>query len=126
MQAWPDMTDEHGFADRMNSMPKHVASTTLETAQWNATVVRGDLAKESAVLKEQYEQDILIYGSAKLVRSLIAQGLVDELKLWIRPVVVGEGRKLFEGGETSTWTLADTTVFSSGALVLDYRPAAAE
>ncbi|MEU4208428.1 dihydrofolate reductase family protein [Streptomyces sp. NPDC026206] len=123
VQAWPGMTDEDGFADRMNAMPKHVVSTTLETAEWNATLVQGDLAKEVAALKERYEQDILIYGSGALIRSLIAEGLVDELKLWVHPVVVGEGKRLFpEGTPTSKWALAGTTTFSSGAIVLDYRP----
>ncbi|GAA0485103.1 dihydrofolate reductase family protein [Streptomyces stramineus] len=122
-KVWPGMTDEDGFADRINGMPKHVVSTTLESAEWNATVVKGALAEEVTALKERYERDILVYGSAALIRSLIAEGLVDELKLWVHPVVVGEGKRLFpDGTETSKWTLAGTTPFSSGALILDYRP----
>ncbi|MCA6092397.1 dihydrofolate reductase family protein [Streptomyces sp. SCA3-4] len=127
VQAWPGMTDEDGFADRMNSMPKHVASTTLRTTEWNATLIDGDLAQEVAALKERYENDILIYGSGALIRSLIAEGLVDELKLWIHPVVVGKGKRLFpEGAPASTWVPAGTTTFTSGAMVLDYRPAGQE
>ncbi|MEU5051303.1 dihydrofolate reductase family protein [Streptomyces sp. NPDC021096] len=123
VQAWPGMTDEDGFADRMNSMPKHVVSTTLETTEWNATLVKGDLAEEVAALKERYERDILVYGSGALIRSLVTEGLVDELKLWIHPVVVGEGKRLFpEGTQMSRWTLAGTKTFDSGALILDYRP----
>ncbi|MGW1072306.1 dihydrofolate reductase family protein [Streptomyces sp. NPDC002537] len=123
-QAWPGMTDEQGFAERMNSMPKHVVSTTLETAEWNnSTPLKGDLGKEIPALKERYAKDVLVYGSGALVRSLIAEGLLDELKLWVHPVVVGEGKRLFpEGTPMSKWELAGTTTFGSGALVLDYRP----
>ncbi|MET9646506.1 dihydrofolate reductase family protein [Streptomyces syringium] len=123
-QAWPGMTDEDGFADRINAMPKHIASATLESAEWNAEVIKGDLGEQVTALKETYERDILIYGSGALIRSLITEGLVDELKLWVHPVVVGKGKRLFpEGAPTSTWELGGTTTFASGALILDYRPA---
>jgi dihydrofolate reductase len=124
--AWPHLRDAEGeFAVRMNTMPKHVVSTTLERAEWsNTSVVRGDLATEIAKLKARYDEDILVYASGDLTNSLIALGLVDELKLWIHPVVVGAGKRLFpEGAEGSSWRLASTTTFGSGAVVLDYRPA---
>ncbi|MGK5640187.1 dihydrofolate reductase family protein [Streptomyces sp. URMC 126] len=124
--AWPHMEESEGeFAVRMNALPKHVVSTTLERPAWNATVVRGDLAAEVGELKTRYAKDLLVYASGELTNALIALGLVDELKLWVHPVIVGRGKRLFpEGAPATTWTLASTTVFDSGALVLDYRPAA--
>ncbi|GHE64380.1 dihydrofolate reductase family protein [Streptomyces capitiformicae] len=89
--AWPHMEDSEGeFAVRMNSLPKHVVSTTVEQSAWNATVVRGDLATEVGKLKEHYTKDILVYASGELTNVQIALGLVDELKLWVHPVVLGE------------------------------------
>lgn len=122
--AWPHMEDSEGeFAVRMNTLPKHVVSTTLQEAQWNATVVSGDLATEVAAIKARYTGDILVYASGDLTNSLIELGLVDELKLWIHPVILGKGKRLFpEGVPTTSWTLANTTTFSSGAVVLDLRP----
>ena len=123
--AWPHMEESEGeFGVRMNALPKHVVSTTLEEPGWNATVIRGDLTEEIGKLKAQYYKDILVYGSGELTASLIEAGLVDELKLWIHPVVVGKGKRLFpEGVPVTAWRLASTTSFSSGAVVLDYRPA---
>ncbi|MFI5688157.1 dihydrofolate reductase family protein [Streptomyces sp. NPDC051636] len=123
--AWPQMEDSEGeFAVRMNTLPKYVVSTTLQQAEWNATVVRGDLATEIAKIKDQCTGDILIYASGDLTNALIELGLVDELKLWIHPVIVGKGKRLFPDGTPGTsWTLASTTNFSSGTVVLDLRPA---
>ncbi|MEU2156063.1 dihydrofolate reductase family protein [Streptomyces sp. NPDC019396] len=123
--AWPQMEASEGeFAVRMNTLPKHVVSTTLRQAEWNATVVRGDLATEIAKIKGQYAGDILMYASGDLTNSLIELGLVDELKLWIHPVIVGKGKRLFLDGTPGTsWTLAGTTTFGSGTVVLDLRPA---
>jgi dihydrofolate reductase len=123
-QAWPKMEGEPG-ADRMNSIPKYVASTTLQDPQWNATVIKGDVAEEVARLKAEEGQDLLIYGSGELVAYLIEHKLIDELKLFLHPVVVGSGKRLFpDGANTSAWKPAGTAAFSSGAIVLDYRPAA--
>lgn len=124
--SWPTRDNSDPFTARMNSLPKYVVSNTLEKAEWNnSTIVTGDLAEEIAKIKSQHDKDILIYGSADLTNSLIKLGLVDELKLWIHPVIVGTGKRFFpEGLDTSTWKLASTTAFSSGAIILDYRPAA--
>ncbi|MFJ1758258.1 dihydrofolate reductase family protein [Kitasatospora sp. NPDC088134] len=123
--AWPRMEESEGeFAVRMNTLPKYVPSTTLrpEQATWNATVVSGDLGTEVAALKERHAGTVLVYGSAELTHSLMELGLLDELKLWIHPVVVGQGKRLFpEGAGAATWTLAATTAFGSGTVVLDYR-----
>jgi dihydrofolate reductase len=88
--AWPSQTDEAGFADRMNSLPKYVVSTSLDTVDWNHShLVHGNVADEVARLKEQPGQDILVYGSGTLVESLQQHGLIDEIRLMIFPVVVG-------------------------------------
>ncbi|WP_433336677.1 dihydrofolate reductase family protein [Spirillospora sp. CA-294931] len=127
--SWPHMEKAEGeFALRMNTLPKYVVSRSLDKAEWNnSTVVEGDLAEAVAKIKQSHEQNILIYGSGELVTSLIELGLVDELKLWVYPVSVGAGKRLFrEGGPAASWTLATTTAFNSGAVVLDYRPAGEE
>ncbi|WP_433249112.1 dihydrofolate reductase family protein [Streptosporangium sp. CA-135522] len=122
-KVWRAMTHEDDFAARMNSIPKYVASTTLSDAGWSSVVIKGDVAEQVAKLKREPGRDLLVYGSAALVNHLIEHGLLDELKLLLRPVVVGAGRQLFPSGVAiTTWALAGTTVFSSGAVVLDYRP----
>jgi len=108
--AWPAMEETTGdFGKKMNAMPKYVVSKTLPSAEWNnTTVLRGDLADEVAPLKEQYGGDILVAGSAQLVQSLLAAGLVDELHLMVFPVFLGRGKRLF-ADETGSqrFTLAD-------------------
>ena len=122
--AWPSMTDEAGFADRMNNMPKYVVSSTLDTAEWNASLIKENIAAEIAQLKQQPGQDILVFGSADLVRTLMQEGLVDEYRLMIHPVVVGKGKRLFnEGVDLTALQLVDTRTFPSGVLVLTYQPA---
>jgi len=98
--AWPTMEDEAGFAEKMNGMPKYVVSSTLERADWqNTTILSGDLAGAVAQLKDEVDGVILIAGSATLVRSLIENELVDELRLMVFPVLLGEGKRLFPEGE---------------------------
>ena len=93
--AWPNMGGD-AFGDKMNSMPKYVVSTTLEQADWeNTTILRGDLEQEIAELKERYEGDILIAGSATLAQSLTKLGLIDEYRLMVFPVTLGGGKRLF-------------------------------
>jgi dihydrofolate reductase len=119
-QAWPSRTGE--LADRINSLPKHVASNTLEEATWNATVIRGDVAGEVAKLKEQAGQNMLKYGTGELDRTLLEHKLVDEFHFWLFPVAVGNGQRLFEGFDATTLKLVDTTRFGSGIVVLTYSP----
>lgn len=122
--AWPSMTDEQGFADRMNSLPKYVASRALEEATWNATVIKGDVANAVAQLKQEPGQDILIYGSADLVHTLMQHGLIDEYRLMIYPVIVGKGKRLFKGGiDSITLKLVDTKTTGMGVVILTYQPA---
>jgi dihydrofolate reductase len=95
--AWPSRSDEAGFADRMNSMLKVVVSSTIEDPSWNNTTVHRDLSGIGA-LKAQHDGDILVAGSAQLVQGLLAEGLVDELRLMVFPVVLGAGKRLFADG----------------------------
>ena len=96
--AWPSR--EGDFADKFNSMPKYVVSSTLESPDWsNSSVLEGDLATGVAKLKEQYDGDVVVHGSGSLVRALLEDDLVDELRLMVFPVVLGTGKRLF--GETT-------------------------
>ncbi|MDF7812949.1 dihydrofolate reductase family protein [Hymenobacter sp. YC55] len=124
--AWPGMKDEDGFADRMNSLPKYVASRTLQTAEWNASILPGDVAQEVAQLKQQPGANILLYGSAELVRYLLQHNLIDEYQLMVHPVVVGSGKKLFEEGSQANMQLLGTQTTSTGVMVLTYQLAPAE
>lgn len=118
---WSDRSG--AWADRLNSLPKYVVSSTLAHAQWsNATVVRGDVAKEVARLKTEIDGDILIYASYQLIRSLMEHGLVDEFRLVIFPVVLGVGARLF--GELSDKTplrLVRTQTVGEGLVLLTYE-----
>jgi dihydrofolate reductase len=122
--SWPHRDGE--FADRMNSMPKYVVSSTLpEPLEWNnATVVKGGVAKEVTRLKEQDDGPLLVAGSATLVRALIEHQLVDELRLMVFPVMVGGGLRAFpESREKKLFELTDVTRFPTGVAVHTYRPA---
>jgi dihydrofolate reductase len=124
-KAWPTMKDEGGFADRMNSIPKYVVSTTLKELEWNNShLIKGNIAEEVARLKQQHGQDILVAGSGELIHTLMQYGLIDEYKLMVHPVVLGSGKRLFKDGNDKTvLKLVDTKTFSSGIVVLSYQPA---
>jgi dihydrofolate reductase len=124
-EAWPSRTDEEGFAERMNGLPKYVVSTTLDEVAWNNShLIKGDVAKEVAALKQQPGQDIAIHGSAGLVRSLMQHGLIDEYRLMVFPVVVGKGKRLFhDEGDKTVLKLVESKTFASGVVVLTYEPA---
>jgi dihydrofolate reductase len=125
-EAWPSREGE--FADKFNNMPKYVVSSTLEDPEWtNTTVLSGDLEAEVSRLRQELDGDIVVHGSAQLVRALVDQGLVDQLRLMVFPVVLGAGKRLF--GETSDkkgLRLADSKVVGDGVAILIYEPAAAE
>jgi dihydrofolate reductase len=123
-KAWPNIQDEHGFADRMNSLPKFVVSSTLKSPEWkNSSVIQGNLAQEVAKLKQQSGQDILLAGSSQLVRGLLRLGLIDELRLMLHPVVVGGGKRLFtDEGARKSLRLKDTQAFKGGIVMLYYEP----
>ena len=122
--AWPARSGE--FADKMNSMPKFVASTTLKDLDWsNSTLIQGDVAEEVAKLKQQEGGPILVGGSRTLVHTLMPDGLIDEYRLMIFPVVLGSGRRLFpETPDKTVLKLTDTQTFSTGVVVHTYHPGA--
>jgi dihydrofolate reductase len=121
--AWPSRTDEAGFAQRMNSLPKYVVSTTLDKAEWNNShLVKGNIAKEVSKLKQQPGQDIMVAGSNRLVHSLMQHDLVDEYRLLVYPVVLGSGKRLFGEADKATLRLVETRMFSSGVVLLRYQP----
>jgi dihydrofolate reductase len=121
--AWPTMEGMGEFGEKMNGMPKFVVSTTLTTPEWNnTTVLNGDLATEVGKLKEQFDRDILVAGSAQLVQGLLEKDLVDELRLMVFPIVLGSGKRLF--GETSdkkTLQLADLKTLGDGVVIATYQ-----
>jgi dihydrofolate reductase len=122
--AWPAMRNE--YADKMNGLPKFVVSTTLKNVAWNnSQVIRGNIPEEVARLKQQPGQDILIFGSVKLVNALMPHDLIDEYRLMVHPIVLGSGRRLFEGEapDALRLRLSDTKTFPSGVVVLAYEPA---
>ena len=123
--AWPSRTDDVGFADKFNSMPKYIVSSTLENPTWNnSTVLKGDLKEEVEKLRDSVDGDVVVHGSAQLAQSLIEQDLVDELRLMVFPVVLGSGKRLF--GETSDqkhYELADSKTVGDGVAILTYRRA---
>ena len=115
------MKDEAGFADKFNSMPKFVVSSTLKNPDWsNSTVLEGEVVESVSRLKQEREGDIVVHGSAQLV-----QALVDELRLMIFPVVLGTGLRLFgETSELKTLRLTDSKIVGDGAAILVYERAA--
>ncbi|RIH81353.1 hypothetical protein Mterra_03217 [Calidithermus terrae] len=124
--AWPHMAEQTGeYGARMNSIPKHVVSSTLERADWqNSSLLRGDLAEAVGRLKQQPGQDVLIFGSPTLVGGLTERGLIDEYRLMVFPVLLGRGRRLFgEGGTRKTLGLLEARDFGSGVVLLRYAPA---
>jgi dihydrofolate reductase len=118
--AWPSMEGTGEFGEKMNSMPKFVASGTLDSGEWNAQIIRGDVADEIATLKAQPGNDLLIYGSGDLVDELTRARLIDEYRLMVHPVVVGTGKRLFNGVDTTTLRLSETVTTSTGVIVSTY------
>jgi len=118
--AWPSMEDPVGFADKMNSMPKYVVSSTLESPAWNnSTVLEGDVGEAVGKLKQEIDGVILVGGSAQLAQSLIELDLVDELRLMVFPVVLGSGKRLFrEASDKRTLRLADSKTVGDGIVIL--------
>jgi dihydrofolate reductase len=122
-EAWPGR--DGAFADRMNSMPKFVASTTLKDPEWNnTTVLQGDTAEAVRALKRDFNGDILVPGSISLVNFLRKHDLVDEFRLMVFPIVLGSGRRLWEDtGDALQLVLDKTEPLPNGTVVMHYLPA---
>jgi dihydrofolate reductase len=123
-EAWPQRDGE--FADKFNNMPKYVVSSTLRDPEWNNSTVidPSDLAGEVAKLRDESGGDVVVHGSAQLAQALIENGLVDELRLMVFPVVLGGGKRLF--GETSdkhSLKLSESRFVGDGVAILTYQPA---
>jgi dihydrofolate reductase len=122
---WPNQPGGVPMVDYINSVPKYVVSSNLEEPlEWNnSTLIEGDVAEEIARLKRRPGEDITVLGSGALVRSLLRNNLIDELRLMVHPVVLGSGKRLFEdGGDRLPLELVDSTTFDTGVLYLTYRP----
>jgi dihydrofolate reductase len=122
---WSAMkNNEMGVAGNLNGAPKYVISSTLETGSWNnTTIIRRNAPAEIAKLKQQTGGQLLVMGSAKLVHSLAGQGLIDEYRFLITPVVAGRGRRFFdEGARTTKLAAANARTFKSGVLAVSYTP----
>jgi dihydrofolate reductase len=120
--AWPSMKEAGEFGDKMNTMPKYVASRTLTSATWNATVIKGDVAEAVRKLKAEDGGDLLIGGSGQLIDFLTWHDLVDEYKLMIHPIVLGDGTKrLFTTVKNRTFALVDTLPLPNGVVVHTYK-----
>ena len=122
-KAWGNIKGS-AYLDRMNEIPKLVASTTLTgPLQWNAKVINGDVAAEVARLKQESGGDIEVYGSATLVQTMMRHNLIDEYRVAVHPIVLGGGTQLFpQGGVNATLHLAGTRTLDSGVVSLTYVP----
>jgi dihydrofolate reductase len=124
--AWPDpshIDTEGEYATMMNSYPKYVVSTTLRKVDWNNShLIKANVIEEVSRLKQQPGKDILIFGSGVLVQTLMRHNLIDEYHLQVHPIVLGNGKRLFQDGIKVTLKLVDTKPFSSGVIALTYQP----
>lgn len=125
---WPNANADDPFAAMLNNVPKYVVSTTLDKAEWNhSTLLNGDFVDDITKLKQQPGGNIGMTGSGTLVESLLQHDLLDELWLFVHPVVVSNGKRLFKnGGDLKPLKLVKSTTFSTGVLWLIYQPATAE
>jgi dihydrofolate reductase len=123
---WSTLTqNEYGIADKLNTQPKFVVSTTLQKVEWNnSTLIKGNLAAEIAKVKQQISGNIGLTGSATLVQSLMQADLIDEYHLLVHPIVVGKGKRLFKDGmDTAKLKLVKSIPFAGGVIALVYQPA---
>ncbi|SMB84510.1 dihydrofolate reductase family protein [Deinococcus hopiensis] len=119
---WPTATETGEFGERMNSLPKFVATTTLDTLEWNAVALGEDVIAEVVQLKRQEGGNLLTYGSGTFSQTLLQHGLVDELRLLVYPVVAGRGKRFFTGADKLTLQLAASRELGAGVVLLTYAP----
>jgi dihydrofolate reductase len=122
---WPHVGDEDPVAAKLNSVPKYVASRTLGEVAWNnSTLIEGDVAEAVARLKQEPGGEIQVTGSGELIQTLMGHDLVDEYRLWVFPVVIGAGKRLFaRGALPSAFKLTDTTISTTGVAIHTYERA---
>jgi dihydrofolate reductase len=119
--AWPHIKDEVGYADRMNKLPKYVASSSLKSASWGQTTIwNGDLAAATKTMKAEGDGEILIFGSASIVHQLAPHGLVDEYRLMVYPTLLGAGKRLFPDGMKAPLALAECQQLGGGIVLTRY------
>ncbi|PYE50537.1 dihydrofolate reductase family protein [Deinococcus yavapaiensis] len=119
---WPTATDTGAFGERMNSLPKFVATTTPRTLEWNATALEGDVVTAVRTLKRQEGGNLLTYGSGSFARTLLRHGLVDELRLMVYPLVLGSGKRLFSGEDRLPLKLTSSRNLGADVMLLIYSP----
>jgi dihydrofolate reductase len=121
--SWPSRTGE--FADKFNSLPKYVVSSTLEDPEWSGTtVLKGDVVDEVSRLKRELQGDVVVHGSVRLVQTLFEHDLVDELRVMVYPVLLGAGARLYgELSDKKPLRLVDTATVGDGVVILTYEPA---
>ena len=120
-EIWPSRQGRE--AERINAMPKYVASRTLqEPLTWNATLIKGDVAEEIGKLKQQSVGYLLQYGVGELTRTMLQAGLVDEFRVVVFPFIAGQGERMFEAFDLTNLKLVETRKFDSGAIALHYQP----
>jgi class 3 adenylate cyclase/dihydrofolate reductase len=121
---WPSLRDQAPLGPLVSALPKYVVSKTLARVDWeNTTILSGDLATEVRALRDRFDREIVVYGSADLVAGLLKEGLVDELRLMVHPVVLGSGKRLFpDEADTRHLRLIGSRTFPSGVVLLTYEP----
>ena len=121
---WPNQSDDDPMVDYINSVRKFVVSTTLEEAEWNnSTLITENVTEEITELKQQSGKNITIIGSGTLVQSLLRDGLLDELTLMVHPLILGDGKRLFENeSDQEALKLMDSKTFETGVVSLTYQP----
>jgi dihydrofolate reductase len=121
---WPYIKDDP-VADKLNSARKHVISRTLNEASWNnSTLVKGNVVQAIRNLKEQNGPEIQVHGSSNLIQTLLKHDLIDEFRLWIFPVTIGKGKRLFgEGTQAASLKLIDSKISTTGVIIATYEPA---
>jgi dihydrofolate reductase len=121
---WPTLSDDVGFADRVNSLPKYIASRSLRgPLTWKATLLEGDMAASVAALKQRTSGNLLSFGFGEFAYQLVEHGLADELRYWVNPVSWGEGERPFFGKGPIPMELVGATTYDTGIVLLSYRPA---
>ncbi|WP_019009587.1 dihydrofolate reductase family protein [Deinococcus aquatilis] len=123
-QYWPTATDTGAFGERMNQLPKFVATNTLQSLGWNATALEGNVITAVEALKRQEGEPLLVYGSGTLARTLLRGGLVDELRLMVYPLVLGRGQRLFPDEDRLALKLVSSKHLGAGVLLLTYSQTA--